>query len=237
MPAAQALGYAIEIGEGLKEAHNNGIVHRDIKSANIIVTSKGRAVITDFGLALLADRSRITRSGTTLGTLSYMSPEQALGRRVDRRTDIWSLGVVLYEMLTGTYPFRGNRIDTVVQSILSEPPRPLESTSPEISGELGRILSKALAKAPEERYQHVDDFVVDLRAVRRRLAPAEREEGEGTAAAEEIRLRPSSAGEEPTVAIGPPRGTAGRNVWRWAAYALGTLLLAATAWYWWRLLG
>lgn len=236
MPAAQAIGIAIEIGEGLKEAHNNGIVHRDIKSANIIVTAKGRAVITDFGLALLADRSRITRSGTTLGTLSYMSPEQALGRRVDRRTDIWSLGVVLYEMLTGTYPFRGNKVDTVVRSILSDPPVPLESARADVSGELGRILSKALAKAPEERYQHVDDLLVDMRALRRKLAPAEREADAGPAAAEEIRLRPSSAGEEPTVVIGAPAGAARRSAWRWGAYALGALLLMATAWYWWRLL-
>lgn len=237
LPAAQSIRYAIEIGEGLREAHHNGIVHRDIKSANIIVTAKGRAVITDFGLAMLADRSRITCSGTTLGTLSYMSPEQALGRRVDRRTDIWSLGIVLYEMLTGKYPFRGNRIDTAVRSILSDPPIPLDSALPEVSGELWPILSKALAKSPEERYQHVDDLLVDLRAAHRRLPPADRDTDAGAGAANAIAVRLASDTEEMTVAVRAPVRPARANGWRWAAYVLGALLLMGTAWYWWRLLG
>ena len=125
LPLNRALGYALDIGDGLQEAHAHGIVHRDIKSANIIITSKGRAVITDFGLAMLSDRSRITRTGTTLGTISYMSPEQALGKRVDLRTDIWSLGVVLHEMVAGEYPFRGNNMQTILTSILKDEPRPL----------------------------------------------------------------------------------------------------------------
>jgi eukaryotic-like serine/threonine-protein kinase len=235
LPAAQAVGYAIEIGEGLKEAHDNGIVHRDIKGSNIIVTAKGRAVITDFGLAQLADRSRITRSGTALGTLRYMSPEQAQGRPVDRRTDIWSLGVVLYQMLTGKHPFRGSRIDLVVRSIISDPPAPLDSSRPELSGETGRVLSKALAKSPEDRYQHVDDLLVDLRAVHRTLARAGRDADR--VSANPITVRSASEAEEATTAIGAPVRLTRAGGWRWAAYLLGALLLLTALWFWLRLPG
>lgn len=169
MAVEEALDVGIQIAQGLKEAHGKGIVHRDVKSANILLTAYGQAKITDFGLAYLAGRSRLTQSGTTLGTPAYMSPELAQGVPADRRTDVWSLGVVLYEMLTGRLPFDGQQEQVIVYSIINEDPEPATALRPELPVELDRIIRKALAKRPEERYQHTDDLVVDLRRVRRQL--------------------------------------------------------------------
>ena len=246
LPLNRAIGYALDIGDGLQEAHAHGIVHRDIKSANIIVTTKGRAVITDFGLAMLSDRSRITRTGTTLGTISYMSPEQASGKRVDLRTDIWSLGVVLHEMVAGEYPFSGTNMQTILTSILKDEPRPVHSANAEVPEELRRILNKSLAKNPNDRYQHVDDLLVDLRAVRRQLCGAAGDDQAGPAArwtgdeAETVVIAESppsrqTAPPEPfslgAVSIGRP---ASRG-WRRAASVIAALLLIALVMFWWRL--
>mgnify|MGYP005850385985 CR=1 FL=1 len=114
-----AVDIAVQVGEALHDAHEHGIVHRDVNSANILVTEKWRAVLTDFSLALLTDRSRITRTGTTLGTVACISPEQAPGKQVDRRTDIRSLGIVLYEMSAGELPFRDATLHEVFRSILT----------------------------------------------------------------------------------------------------------------------
>jgi len=176
LPLANALDVAVQIGQGLHEAHESGVVHRDVKSANVILTSGGKAVIMDFGLALLAERSRITQAGTTLGTVVYMSPEQAQGKDVDRRTDVWSLGVVLYELTTGRFPFRGNTAHAICRSILTDDPDPVTTLRRKAPKDLGWILDKALAKRRGERYQHMDDLLVDLRAVRGKLPAEEPEE-------------------------------------------------------------
>ncbi len=160
-----AVSIAIQIAEGLHEAHDKGIVHRDIKPGNIMLTSRDQAKILDFGLARLGERTKITRKDTILGTAAYMSPEQASGRSVDRRTDIWSLGVMLYEMVTGQRPFTGDYELAVVYSILHDEPESLSSRRSNVPLELERIVERALAKDPSERYQHVEDMLVDLRAL------------------------------------------------------------------------
>ncbi len=130
LPAAEVIGIAAQVAEGLSKAHEEGIVHRDIKPGNILFTPIGTAKIVDFGLAKLAGQARMTLPGTTLGTVAYMSPEQARGESVDERTDIWSLGVVLYEMVTGELPFRGEKEQSVLYAILNEPPRPVKELKP-----------------------------------------------------------------------------------------------------------
>ncbi|MFH1680758.1 MAG: serine/threonine-protein kinase, partial [Candidatus Eisenbacteria bacterium] len=161
----KAIDLSVEIAQGLQEAHERGIVHRDIKSANIMVTPKGRAKIMDFGLARSMGQTTLTKTGTTVGTIAYMSPEQARGEGVDHRADIWSLGVVLYEMITGRLPFKGDHEPAVIYSILNEDPDPVTAIRSGVPMELERIVGKLLAKDPAARYQHVEELPVDLRAV------------------------------------------------------------------------
>jgi len=158
---------AIQIAQGLEEVHNKGIVHRDIKPSNIYVTDKNIVKIVDFGLAKLTDRSKLTDTGTTLGTVSYMSPEQTRGDNVDHRTDIWSLGVILYEMITGQTPFKGQYDQAVMYGIMNESPEPITALRSGLSLELERIVHKCLEKNPSERYQHADELLVDLQKIKR----------------------------------------------------------------------
>ncbi len=161
----KAIDYATQIAAGLQAAHEKGITHRDIKSSNIMVTDKGQVKIMDFGLAKLAHRSKMTVQGTTLGTAAYMSPEQARGEEADNRSDIWSLGVVLYEMISGQLPFKGDYEQAVIYSIQNEEPLPLTALRSGVPIALDGIIAKALAKDPATRYQHVDELPADLKAL------------------------------------------------------------------------
>jgi serine/threonine protein kinase len=236
LPADEALDIAIQAGQGLQEAHEKGIVHRDIKPSNVMVNQKGQARITDFGLAQMSGRSRLTRTGTTLGTPSYMSPEQALGKPTDRRCDIWSLAVMLYEMLAGRAPFDGSHEQVIVYSIINEDHEPLTARRAGLPAELDRVLGKALAKNPAERYQHVDEFLVDLRAVRKKMhaahadnaePPPERTPATRTAPAVAASSRPQSTAPLPPGSPSP----ASRRLFA----ALAVLLAAAALVAWWLL--
>jgi serine/threonine protein kinase/Tfp pilus assembly protein PilF len=162
----EAIAIAIQIAKGLEKAHKKEIVHRDIKPGNIFITHDGVVKIVDFGLAKLKGQVKLTREGTTLGTAVYMSPEGSRGGEVDQRTDIWSLGIVLYEMLTGQLPFRGDYEQAVTYSILNEEPEPVTALRTGIPMELERIINKCLAKKPDRRYQVIEDVIVDLKEIK-----------------------------------------------------------------------
>lgn len=163
LPPVRAVDLAIQIAEGLNAAHRTGVVHRDIKPANIVVTDGGRARILDFGLATITGSERLTQTGSTVGTLGYMSPEQTRGEDVDPSSDIFSLGVILYEMITGRLPFRGDHEAAILYAIAYEEPEPLKRYRNHVPDGLQRIVSKALAKGKDLRYQHADELAADLK--------------------------------------------------------------------------
>ncbi len=159
----------IRICDGLKHAHKAGIIHRDIKTANILIDSNKRPRILDFGLAIVEGSDKITKSGTTMGTVAYMSPEQTEGTTIDNRSDIFSLGIVLYEMLTLQHPFKKENIPATIEAIKNKTPEPIARFKSEVPEALQLIVDKALEKDIETRYQSIDDMQADLKRIRREM--------------------------------------------------------------------
>jgi len=204
---SDAVTYAAQIGEALQEAHAKGIVHRDIKADNIMVNSKNQIKVMDFGLAKLKGSLKLTKTSSTVGTLAYMAPEQIQGGDVDARSDIFSFGVLFFEMLTGKLPFRGEHEAATMYSILNEEPDSVQKYRQDASPEIDHIIKRALEKDPADRYQHIDDMVSELRRSQKQSTRV---------------VRPET-GRQPAAAAATPQATTRRTLW----IALGSLVVVA----------
>jgi eukaryotic-like serine/threonine-protein kinase len=236
LPLKEAIRIATEVAEGLAAAHASGVVHRDLKPENVLLGADGHVRIVDFGLARLlqepgtADEAssrlrtlsgEMTRAGKILGTAAYMSPEQARGEIVDVRTDLFSFGILLYEMTTGRVPFQGKTVTDTLSAILRDQPAPVSQVNPEAPAELDRIISECLEKDPAERYQHADQLAVDLRRLKR----------SSDTEMQSVRTPGAQSGAERVPSEAP---ASGRQRWlgptfRWWGVAAAVMLLTAAA--------
>ncbi len=209
LPLPEAVDYALQVSKGLAKAHRQGIVHRDVKPANLMVTGDGVVKILDFGIAKLAGEAGLTRTGSTLGTPAYMSPEQMSGKEVDGRTDLWALGVVVYEMVTGRRPFLGEHEPGLRQAILEQKPEPLIRLRPDAPPELESVIQRLLAKDVARRYPTADAAVADLRLL-------------AGASSGSVHTQAATVPVQP-----PPR----RAPWLWVGVAGALVVLAAFGGY------
>jgi tetratricopeptide (TPR) repeat protein len=169
MKQRDVVDIALQVARGISAAHKKGIIHRDIKPTNIMITAEGAAKILDFGIAKLSGQEGLTRPLSTVGTVSYMSPEQARGETVDIRTDVWSLGIVMYEMITGRLPFKGDNTQAILYNVMNEEPRSVKDVRSEIPPELDHIIQKALAKDPKKRFSSGRELAVELEDLKTRM--------------------------------------------------------------------
>jgi serine/threonine protein kinase/tetratricopeptide (TPR) repeat protein len=233
------LGYATQMCEALEHAHTKGVVHRDIKADNIMINSSNQVKVMDFGLAKLKGALKLTRSSSTVGTLAYMAPEQLQGGESDARSDIFSFGVLLFEMLTGRVPFRGEHEAAMMYSILNEEPESLLKHRPDASPELVHVIKRALEKDPEDRYQNIHDALIDLRRLKKESSKIYRSAIQPTAPpasapVDEEQAVPAPVSKQqqiPTtsVTINIPR-MSGRS-FLWPGVVLGVLVLAVAGYF------
>ena len=233
-PVHVAIDYARKILDALRFAHRNGIVHRDIKPHNVIVDAEGRVKVTDFGIAR-AGTSQMTEVGSIIGTAQYLSPEQAKGAPVDQTSDLYSVGIVLYELLTGKVPFTGDSPVEIAMKHISAIPEPPSSLRPDVPEDLDLIVLRALAKTPEDRYPSAEEMDKDLARVAQGLSVSRETEEAATQILSRSQLTPGGA-------IAPPRPPAevlyeyeqprrGRPVWPWLLVLLLLLAAALTGWF------
>jgi serine/threonine protein kinase len=218
LPIVQAIDISAQIGEGLAYAHQHQVVHRDIKPANILITGEGRAKIADFGIARMRSSETRTQTGIILGSPKYISPEQVVGKRADHRSDIFSLGVILYQSLTGVTPFNGEGLSALMYQITNHEPPPPSSVNSQVPVMLDYIIAKVLAKAPEARYQSAADLANDLRECRLQIeggtaanlsatAPIPIFPALAAAASQKPSTLPAAAAaEDPSAQPGPTKG-------------------------------
>ncbi len=242
LPLDKVVHIAAQVCDGLAFAHEHGIVHRDIKPANIMVMKNGMVKITDFGIAQVSSASR-TMAGMVMGSPKYMSPEQVVGQQVDGRSDIFSLGVVLYEMLTGKTPFTGDNISAIMYQILNEEPVPPKAFNQAIPDAINYIVLRALAKHPDARYQTAKELARDLRKYKTLQVPAPGEApppnvpmerrktprdtlGEATQVISRITEGAEGEGATPSLPDSPPLPFNGTKLGRWALLGGIPVLLA-----------
>ena len=193
LAVAQAVDIAAQVAEGLAYAHQHQVVHRDIKPANIMITPEGRAKIADFGIARMRSSETRTQTGVILGSPKYISPEQVVGKRADHRSDIFSLGVILYECITGGTPFNGEGLSALMYQITNHDPSPPSSSNSQVPVMLDYIIAKVLAKSPEARYQSAADFANDLRECKAQIETGQPGTGTGLITTKPIPTAPSEA--------------------------------------------